>query len=266
MTVFLSKRNNQFKMSITTIAPSETVTFALLSSNDETVYWGDGNFQTISQDAEGNYNSPHTYAEVGTYNVVIDKPQRLLVFYISGVNGAYIGAGEIRKLKNLERLEISHPPTGEEWDITTEKGELNSLSELKILAIDSCPNVDLSDGCIQDLMNLQEFDVFNKTNIGVLPSEFANKPKLTTFNIYNCGLTEELQEGIIQVIYDNRMLYTGAGAYWDFTLDFQDIPWIPPPPPNNAYVSAHTIELFDILKNDPLEEGFIKWDGYLNEA
>jgi len=78
------------------------------------------------------------------------------------------------------------------------------------------------------------------------------------FLIYGCGTTSGRIDDFVDVIYSDRMIYTNDYPYFDFEdIGYSD-------PPHNAYASAHAIEVLEILKNDPLEEGFNKWDYYVN--
>jgi len=309
MTVFLSKRNNQFKMSLTTATPSKSVTLSLLSSNDATIYWGDGSFELISQNTES-YAMVHIYATANTYNVVIDKPHRMLKFSIvtdyniiieAGEIGklknletlilqrqdeVHMASGEIRNLKNLKNLDIDRPTTSlTSYDVNIENGDLTFLPDLESIYLDGIENVSISATDWDSLLNLSSIILINLPNLlvsgGSLENtsnlaimyfqnigsleltelDFSGKEDLTEIAIYNCSLTEQQIDDILGYVYNNRMSY----IHPDY-IDLNDIGYFDPPEKYNSYPSAAGLAIWDILQNDPLDEGFNVWGGWVNEA
>lgn len=276
------KKAKQFNMSITTPTPSKTVPISILSSGDATIYWGDGSSELVSQNPVS-YAMTHVYASAGTHDIIIDKPQRVLklevilsatttsnvsegelrklkklesVIFVNG-NNINIGSGDISSLRYLKKIRFQNP-YGANYPITIEEGELALLSDLEYVLIHKCPNVHIGVGDIENLSNLDTLHLANVGTVDFLPSEISGKPSLYYFLIYGCGTTSGRIDDFVDVIYSDRMIYTNDYPYFDFEdIGYSD-------PPHNAYASAHAIEVLEILKNDPLEEGFNKWDYYVN--
>ena len=219
--IALTSGKHQTRFTVTTTAPSQTVTFTLLKSSVPfNVSWGDGSQSALAANSEAAV--AHTYATTGVYSVVLSSSAL------------------------LTKLACS------DSKVSFARGTVGGLHSLTYLYLNTLAGVTIGAGEIGGLTSLTTLILSNLVHLSVLASLPA---KIVSIDYQN-SLSQANIDAFLSVMYSARATFTAATP----TCNLLGSGNAAPSGTYQAHVppTSGKETVYDLV-NDPNSEGFHKW-------